>query len=87
MLQDAIGFLSVTPHFVGASGVGFAPVGGCLAVEPVSMQAEYGTERAELEPAHQQFAVFGIILVAAMKTADICRPPGDASHAHAQPDS
>ena len=76
--------LPLRPTLRWGLGVGLAPAGRCLAVE--SVPCRRSTERFELEPAHQQFAVFGIILVAAMKTADICRPPRDAGHAHAQPD-
>ena len=77
-----------TPYFVaGACLFAFLAglvdnwlVGGAVAVD-----AHDRAEGSELEPPHKQFLEGGVIYAAAVESANVGRPPGDAGQPHVQP--
>jgi hypothetical protein len=50
----------------------------------VTVQAKEGTPKAVLKPADDELAVVRIVRIAAVKSPDVGRPPGDTGKSHVQ---
>ena len=89
MRQDDFHFFPERPDFIGSAACpdpasrspNFFGVGLAIAVH-----AQNWTENRELEPTNHELLEARGLTATAMETADITRPPGDATDSHTKTD-